>query len=179
MKREAKNQALRAGLSGKVAPCKHDRSMQTLVDTRKSGFEGCPAKSLHPNTKLEGCSAKSLPNPPNPNPPTPQPPNRPTPNRYAIRRRQWGARETFFIFFMEVMLEMLDMQGMQPNNVQEQTQSSHPKFQDFQTQKIPEMSGMLGMQKTRVFFIFPRSKHQKQTLATPLKYPKNRLPKAR
>ena len=44
---------------------------------------------------------------------------------------------------MQVMLGMLDMRGMQPHNA---------KFQDFQTrkidqtQKIPEMSGMLGMQ---------------------------------
>ena len=50
------------------------------------------------------------------------------------------------------MLGMLEMQGMQPHNVQEQTQSLHPTFQDFQTRKmdvtlkIPEMSGMLGMQ---------------------------------
>ena len=56
------------------------------------------------------------------------------------------------------MLGMLYMQGMQPHN-------SHPTFQGFQTrkidqtQKIAEMSGMLGMQpaghkqvqKTRVF----------------------------
>ena len=53
---------------------------------------------------------------------------------------------------MSQMLGMLEKQGMQPHNVQEQTQSSHPTFQDFQTrkigvtQKIPEMSGMLGMQ---------------------------------
>ena len=72
----------------------------------------------------------------------------------ATRRRQWGARDfkTSFMFLMEVMLMMLEMQEMQPHNVQEQTQSSHPKFQDFQTrkidqtQKISEMSGMLGMQ---------------------------------
>ena len=87
---------------------------------------------------------------------------------------------------MEVMLGMLDMQGMQPHNVQEQTQSSHQTFQDFQThkidqtQKIPEMSGMLGMQPAgQGFLMFPKINHQKQILATPLKYHKNRLPKAR
>ena len=50
------------------------------------------------------------------------------------------------------MLGMLEIQGVQPHSVQEQTRSSHPTFQDFQTrkidvtQKMPEMSGMLGMQ---------------------------------
>ena len=99
------------------------------------------------------------------------------------------------MFFMEVMLGMLDMQGMRPHNVQEQTQSSHPKFQDFQTlkidqaQKIPEMSGMLGMQPAGqpqksakqlcLFLTFPKINHQKQIPATPLKYPKNKLPKSR
>ena len=79
---------------------------------------------------------------------------------------------------------MLERQGMQPHNVQEQTQSSHPKFQDFQTrkidqtQKIPEMPGMLGMQpaghkkvQKPGFLLFPKINHQKQILATPLKYP--------
>ena len=43
------------------------------------------------------------------------------------------------------------MQGMQPHNLQEQTQSSRSRFQDFQTrnvdqpQKIPEMWEMLGL----------------------------------
>ena len=65
------------------------------------------------------------------------------------------------------MLRMLEMQGTQPHNVQEQIQSSHPRNQDFQTrkidqtQKIPEMSGMLGMQlaghKTVVLLTFPKS----------------------
>ena len=76
-----------------------------------------------------------------------------------------------FHLFMEVMLRMLERQGIQPHNVQEQTQSSHPKFQDFQTrkidqtQKVPEMPGMLGMQlaghkkspKNQGFLYFPKS----------------------
>ena len=55
-------------------------------------------------------------------------------------------------------------------HIQKHTQSSHPTFSDFQTrkidqtQKIPEMSGMLGG-----FSLFPKINHQKQILATPLK----------
>ena len=96
---------------------------------------------------------------------------------------------------MSQMLGMLEMQGMQPHNVQEQTQSSHPTFQDFQThtidqsQKMPEMSGMLGMQPAGhkkvqkqhffVFFEMYQNQPSKTELAIPLKYPKHRLPKTR
>ena len=52
-----------------------------------------------------------------------------------------------------------------------------------QTQKIPEMPGMLGMQpaghkkvqKAMILLIFPKINNQKPVLATPLKYPRNRL----
>ena len=92
------------------------------------------------------------------------------------------------LFFMEVILRMLEMQGMQPHNVQEQTQSSHPKFQDFQTrkidqtQKIPEMPGMPGMlgmqpaghkksEKPGLFLIFPKINHQKADTSNPPQIP--------
>ena len=80
---------------------------------------------------------------------------------------------------------------MRPHNVQEQTQSSHAKFEDFQTrkidqtQKLREMPGMLGMQpaghtkvqKKQDLLIFLKINHQKKILATPRKYPQNILPK--
>ena len=67
------------------------------------------------------------------------------------------------------MLGMLECKG---HNVQEQTQSSHPTFQDFQTskiditQKMQEMSGMWECSWLAT------KNHQKQILATPFKYSK-------
>ena len=88
------------------------------------------------------------------------------------------------------MLGMLDMQGMQPHNVQEETQSSHPTFQDFQTRKIDvtqkENTREVGnagnaakKSKKKDLMIFPKINHQTQILAIPFKYPKNGLPKSR
>ena len=125
-----------------------------------------------------------------------------------IRRRQWGARDLFedllsswksesattrpschFYIFqsgnMSQMLGMLEMQGMQPHNVQQQPQSSHPTIQDFQTrkidvtQKMPEMSGMLGMQPAghkkgqqhQDLLIFPKNQPSKADTSNSLQIP--------
>ena len=92
-------------------------------------------------------------------------------NRYAIRRRQWAARDVKTIFLFRgslkgqnkafLALSYFSVRKHVPDagdagNARDATtqQSSHPTFQDFQTHKIdvtqqmPEMSGMLGMQPT-------------------------------
>ena len=80
-------------------------------------------------------------------------------------------------FFMEVMLTMLETQGnLRIQNFKTFRRAKLTKHRKYQ--RCRECWGPQKVQTTRVF-IFPKINHQKQILATPFKYSKNRLPKAR